>query len=164
MKLYPKDIKSPEVVLVLVWSDFWRPCKEGEGKICFCQHCPRGPPCTGGRPWDYAQALRHTGGSGSKVPWHTVGVSSGTSARHSALGSLCPWQLPLHHCLPWLMWPPTYLLSQAMALGPLLFLCSQRHEPTLLHLEQHRSHVWVWWLCWPRHWWEETWSSPDPAG
>lgn len=32
MKLYPKDIKSPDVVLVLVWPDFWRPCKEGEGK------------------------------------------------------------------------------------------------------------------------------------
>lgn len=32
MKLYSKDLKSPDVVLVLVWPDFWRPCKEGEGK------------------------------------------------------------------------------------------------------------------------------------
>lgn len=33
---------------------------------------------------DYAQALRCTAGSGSKVSWHTAGVSSGTSAKHSA--------------------------------------------------------------------------------
>lgn len=39
-----------------------------------------------------------------------------------ALGSLCPWLLLLHHCLPWMMWSPTCLLSQAMTLGPLLLL------------------------------------------
>lgn len=53
-----------------------------------------------------------------------------------ALGSLCPWQLPLRHCLPRMMWPLTSLLSQAMTLGALLLLCFQRHAPTLLHLEQ----------------------------
>lgn len=24
--------------------------------------------------------------------------------------------------------------------------------------------MWVWWLCWPGHWWEETWFSLDPPG
>lgn len=79
-----------------------------------------------------------------------------------ALGSLCPWQLPLCHCLSWMMCPPVYLLSQAMTLGPLLFLCFQRHAPTLLHLEQLTQ--WVWGLWWPMHWWEETWFSLDPPG
>lgn len=32
MKLHSKALKSPNVVLVLVWPDFWKPCKEGEGK------------------------------------------------------------------------------------------------------------------------------------
>lgn len=50
---------------------------------CFCQHWPHGPPCNGRCLWGYAQALHLSNGSGSKVSWHTVGASSGTSAGHT---------------------------------------------------------------------------------
>lgn len=64
---------------------FLKALQRGRGNRCFCQHWPHGPACTGGCSWDYAQALQlFTGSSVSKVSWHTIGVSSGTSARYSA--------------------------------------------------------------------------------
>lgn len=98
MKWYPKDVKSSKTALVLVWPDCWRSCREGQGKgqlfptgmlsckekkdasastdhVVFCaMEDGQWRLCPGSSPHQWLW---------SKVSWHTVGASSGTSARHS---------------------------------------------------------------------------------
>lgn len=165
MKFYSNAFKSPDVVLVLVWisEDF---AKREREKMLLSARTTRSS-----MEWRMPLGLC----PGSSLHW---GLWEQGLLEHSwgqlrdlcqalgtpALRQLCPWQPPLLGSFPSACpgWYGHHLFAFP---GHDLVLCSSRvskgmHQPCF----SWSSHKWVWWLCWPGHWWEEISFSLYPPG